>query len=68
MLVTSISYFSHSVFYPFQKKFYVFNHIYVVVCKFFELGPVLNFAVWYRVKREDAGKYAVNALPHNGDF
>ena len=42
MLVTSIFSFSHNVFYPTQNKFQFFSHIYFVVCKCFQFGPVLK--------------------------
>ena len=44
--LTSIFSFSHNVFYHFQNKFQFLGHIYFVVCKCFEFGPVLNFVVW----------------------
>ena len=37
MQVTSISPFSHNIFYPSPTKFLFFIHIYFVVCKCFQL-------------------------------
>ena len=42
MLVTSIFSFFHNVFYPSKIKFQFFSHIYFVVCKCFQFGPVLR--------------------------
>ena len=49
MLVTSIFSFSNNVFYPSQYKFQLFSHIYFVICKFFQFGPVKKFVICYRV-------------------
>ena len=46
MLVTSIFFFSHNVFYQSQKEFLFLSYIYFVVCKCFQFGPVQNFVVW----------------------
>ena len=40
MMVTSIFSFSHNVFYPSQNKLQFLSHIYFIVCKNFQLGPV----------------------------
>ena len=40
MLVTSIFSFSQNVFCPFRHKFQFLSHIYLVVCKSFEVGLV----------------------------
>ena len=50
MLVTSIFSYSHNVFYPSKNIFQLSNHIYFIICKCFQLGPVLIFVVWGRVK------------------
>ena len=50
LLVTSNFSFSHSVFYPFGELSAIFIKIKIVVCKLFQLGRVLNFVVWERVK------------------
>ena len=42
MPVTSIFSFSHNVFYCSGNNFQFFSHIYLVVCKFFQFGPVLK--------------------------
>ena len=40
MLVTSIFSFSNNVFYPSENKFQFFSHIWFVVCKCFQFGPL----------------------------
>ena len=40
MLETSIFSFSPNVFYLSQNRFQILSHIYFVVCKCFEFGPV----------------------------
>ena len=40
MLVSSILSFSNNVFYPSQNNFEISRHIYFVVCKCFQFGPV----------------------------
>ena len=46
MLVTSIFSFSHNVFFQFQKEFLFLSHIYFVVCKCFQFGPVKKLVLW----------------------
>ena len=46
MLITTMFSFSHNVFYPSQSKFQFFGHVYLVVCKRFEIEPVWYFVVW----------------------
>ena len=46
MLVTSIFFISHNVFYPSQNELQFFSNIYFVVCKCFQIGMVQNFVVW----------------------
>ena len=46
MLVNSIFLFSHNVFYPSQTKFQFFIHIYFVICKSLQFGPVYDIVVW----------------------
>ena len=43
--------FSHNVFYPSWNKFHFYTHIYFVICKWFQFGPVWNFVVWKRINR-----------------
>ena len=38
--------FSHNVFYPSQKEFQFFRHIYFAICKCFQFGPVQHSVVW----------------------
>ena len=33
-------------FLPFPRQISIFSHIYFVVCKCFQFGPVQNFVVW----------------------
>ena len=39
-----------SVFYPFGKLSAIFIKFEIVVCKLFQVGRVLKFVVWERVK------------------
>ena len=38
--ITSIFSFSHNVFYSSETKFEIFIHIYFVVCKCLQFGPI----------------------------
>ena len=40
IFATSIFSFPHNVFYPIPNKFQFFSHVYFVVCKCFQTGPV----------------------------
>ena len=60
MLITSIFSFSHNVFYPSQTKCEFFIHIYCVVCKCFQFGPVKDCVVWKRVKSVEAKVKAIS--------
>ena len=46
MLVTSISSFSHNVFYPIKDRNHHLSFIYFVVCNCFQFGHVQNFVIW----------------------
>ena len=46
MLVTSIFFFSHKVFYCSHNNISVFRHICIVICKCFQFGLVYSFVVW----------------------
>ena len=46
LVFTSIFSCSHNVFYPTRNKSKVFNHMYFVICKCFEIGPAKYFVVW----------------------
>ena len=50
MLVTSIFSFSNNGFYPSQNKYQFFSHLYFVVCKCSQFGPIWNFVVRWRGK------------------
>ena len=43
MLVASIFFFSHNVFYPYQNKFQFFCHTYFVICKCFQFSISQKF-------------------------
>ena len=45
MVVTSIFFFSHNVFFPIKDKSLHFSYIYFFVCKPFHFGRVQNFVV-----------------------
>ena len=51
LLVTRNFSFSHSVFYPFGELSAIFIKSEIVICKFFQFGPVRNIVVWERIFR-----------------
>ena len=50
MLVTSI-------FFPFLNKFEFFSHVYFVVCKCFQFGPVNTFVAGNKLTGTDHSKF-----------